>query len=319
MAIIFRCANCNTVNKVADEVAGKAVRCGKCQAVLKVPAAGTSAASPPAPTPPAAPAVEEETQRGSLTPAESSRRRDDGEEEKPRPRRRKNREAEDENEGQDLPRPRNLLKARQRKKSRLGLILTLVGVGVLAGCGLCGGIGWYFYSKVNQVVGEGAVYDGGGPEAKTLPPLEDIRDGKFTRPPRTTAPTTYFHMVSTKGDYIGQGKSFSYSVNEVTARKIPHGVEVNAGPWEADFYGAGTQMLPPGEYADAHRTSPGDAPGIDVHGDGRGCNQTAGKFIVWELAVVGDQVVRLAIDFVQQCEGKGPPLYGRIRFNSTFH
>ena len=40
--------------------------------------------------------------------------------------------------------------------------------------------------------------------------------------------------------------------------------------------------------------------------------------MVWELEVRGDQVVRLAIDFVQHGEKTGPPLYGVIRFNSSF-
>jgi hypothetical protein len=321
MPIVFRCPGCSSLNKVGDEAAGKAVRCGKCQAVLTVPAAPTPAEAAPAPAipepAPPAPVVKKEIPQVTPGPPKTARRREDDTEDAPRPRRR--RDKADEEEGQELPRPRNLLKARQNKKSRVGLVIALTGVGLLAGCGLCSGIGWYFYSQFySQVAGADAIYDGGGPEAKTLPPLEDVRDGKFTRPPRATTPTSYFRMVSSKGDYIGGGKTYSISGNEVTVRKSAHGLTVGAGEWHADFYGAGTQLLKPGEYPNAHRTSNGDAPGIDVNGQGRGCNQTSGKFIIWEMGIVGDQVISLAIDFLQQCEGNGPPLYGRVRYNSTF-
>ena len=33
----------------------------------------------------------------------------------------------------------------------------------------------------------------------------------------------------------------------------------------------------------------------------------------------GNTVVRLAVDFVQRCEGKMPPLVGILRYNSTFY
>jgi hypothetical protein len=344
MPIIFRCAGCGSLNRVGDDVAGKAVRCGKCQAVLTAPAAGTPA--PAAPEPPPAPVAEEKVARESAAPTKTSRpreadeddeprprRRETDEDDEPRPRRRKDRDDEDEDEprsrrrkdkedeAEDLPRPRNLLKARQRKKSRVGLILALVGVGLLSFGGLCAGVIWHVWdqarSQIAQAVGD-SIYEGGGPEAKSLPALEDIRDGKFAKPPRATTPTTYFRMVSSKGDYIGQGKTYSYAAHDMKVRTKAHVLEVEVGPWQADFWGADKQVFKPGEYPDARRMGEGVDPGIDVHGEGRGCNQTKGKFIVWELAIVGDQVVRLAIDFVQHCEGNGPPLYGRIRFNSSF-
>jgi predicted Zn finger-like uncharacterized protein len=328
MPIVFRCPGCGSLNRVGDEMAGKAVRCGKCPTVLTVPAAGAPA--PPEPEPPPAPVPEAEDVREPVAPPKRSRRREDDEDDEPRrrkgrddeddesrPRRRK-KEREDEDEPQDLPRPRNLLKTRQRKRSRVGLILALVGVGLLSACGVCAGVSWYIWDQVrSQIAGE-SIYEGGGPEAKELPPLEDIRDGKFTRPPRSTTGAYYFRMASSKGDFIGGGKSYSFAPHDIKVRKTARGVEIDAGPWQADFYAADNQIFKPGEYPDARRIGEGVAPGIDVHGEGRGCNQTKGKFIVWELAVVNDQVVRLAIDFVQHCEGKGPPLYGRIRINSTF-
>src|SRR5262249_38221536 len=40
--------------------------------------------------------------------------------------------------------------------------------------------------------------------------LEAVRDGKFIRPSRSAAPVSYLRAVSSPGDYIGQGKSYSY-------------------------------------------------------------------------------------------------------------
>ena len=51
---------------------------------------------------------------------------------------------------------------------------------------------------------------------------------------------------------------------------------------------------------------------------GRGCNQIAGTFVVWELQLRGNEVVRLAVDFEQRCEINGPPLRGSVRLNSNF-
>jgi hypothetical protein len=153
--------------------------------------------------------------------------------------------------------------------------------------------------------------------------LEAVRDGKFIRPPRGAAPVSYLRAVSSPGDYIGQGKSYWYSGDELTVRRSDRGVQINVGPvggWTLQFGGPRGHFLEVGEYLDAKRYPfSDDSPGIEFTGNGRGCNQIAGKFAVWELEVKGNEVVRLAIDFVQRCEQTGPPLSGMLRFNSSFH
>ena len=42
-----------------------------------------------------------------------------------------------------------------------------------------------------------------------------------------------------------------------------------------------------------------------------------GEFVIWELEINGEQIMRLAVDFTQRSEGKGPPLRGKLRINST--
>ena len=59
-------------------------------------------------------------------------------------------------------------------------------------------------------------------------------------------------------------------------------------------------------------------PGLDVFGDGRGCNIDIGRFFLSDIAFNADgSVSRLALDFEQHCTGAiiGPALYGSVRFN----
>jgi hypothetical protein len=60
-------------------------------------------------------------------------------------------------------------------------------------------------------------------------------------------------------------------------------------------------------------------PRLEFIGNGRGANKIAGKSVVWELKVKGDEVTRLAIDFIQHSEETKPPLYRMIQVNSSFY
>jgi hypothetical protein len=153
--------------------------------------------------------------------------------------------------------------------------------------------------------------------------LEAIRDGRFIKPPRSAAPVTYLRAVSSPGDYIGQGKTYTYGREDLTVRRSDRGVQITVGGiggWQVLFGAPRGRFLEVGEYLDAKRYPfSNDAPGIEFRGYGRGANRIAGKFAVWEFEVQGNDIVRLAIDFVQRCEETMPPLYGKVRFNSSFH
>jgi len=149
--------------------------------------------------------------------------------------------------------------------------------------------------------------------------VEALREGKFLRPPRSVVPSSYLKAVSSKGDYIGQGKTYSYSGDQLRIRRVDRGVRIDVENWMIWIGAPRGKFLEVGEYADAKRYAfSDDSPGIDFTGNGRGSNQIVGKFAVWEIELKGNEVVRLAIDFVQHCERTQPPLYGMIRFNSNF-
>jgi S1-C subfamily serine protease len=83
------------------------------------------------------------------------------------------------------------------------------------------------------------------------------------------------------------------------------------------------QVLQPGDYPRARRSGlDGELPELDYSGLGLySSSQISGRFVVWEIESSGSDIKRLAVDFVAHpiYNGKeGPPVYGMIRYNSTF-
>ena len=139
-----------------------------------------------------------------------------------------------------------------------------------------------------------------------------------TRQAAAPAPSSYLKIVSTPGDYIGQGKNYDYPGQQTAIKKTQRGVNVSVDRWSLDVGGPKGQFFAVGEYLNAKRFAfSGDSPGLDFSGQGRGSNKLSGEFVVWELELNGDQIVVWRIDFVQRSEEKNQPLNGKLRFNST--
>jgi hypothetical protein len=156
------------------------------------------------------------------------------------------------------------------------------------------------------------------------PNFDALRDGRFIQPARSAFPVTYLRVESLAGDYIGQGKNYAYQKDDLTFQPWGFGgirCQVGQmGNWSL-LLGAGQgRNLQVGEYRDAKRHPfSGASPGIEFTGNGRGCNTISGAFRIWELEIDGTSVGRLAVDFVQRCEERSPPLAGMLRYNSRFH
>lgn len=89
----------------------------------------------------------------------------------------------------------------------------------------------------------------------------------------------------------------------------------------ADFAAPGFNRIEKGEYDSAARFpfQKENQPGMDISGDGRGCNQLKGKFIVRDVHYnQNDELQDIAIDFIQHCEAGISYLSGIIRYNSSF-
>jgi hypothetical protein len=141
-------------------------------------------------------------------------------------------------------------------------------------------------------------------------------------------PQTYIYLNSQPGDYIGGGLHQTFTSSDGSFSVTPYAGSVTVSfntPdyshwWYLDFGAPTTAKFVKSQYDQAQRFafhSP-TKPGLDVFGDGRGCNTLTGRFLVSEYVLAIDgSVARLAIDFEQHCEDGSAALYGSVRYNST--
>jgi hypothetical protein len=138
---------------------------------------------------------------------------------------------------------------------------------------------------------------------------------------------TQLSLNSQPGDYIGQGFQQTLTSADgvfMIRRNFDNGVRiffVGSQPlrfWGLDFGAPGNADLATGVYEGATRFSSPSAPGLDVSGDGRGCNMITGRFEVLEITYGpgADEVQSFAADFEQHCEGGLSALFGSFRFTA---
>jgi hypothetical protein len=147
---------------------------------------------------------------------------------------------------------------------------------------------------------------------------------------RAAAGVTSLLLNSEPGDYIGQGQLlvFTDADGAFLATSGGGGNVVNISfntPtfnhwWYVNFGAPNTEPLAVGSYDGAARSpfrGPGQ-PGLEVTGDGRGCNTLTGRFTVLELVLGGaGEVVSFRASFEQHCEGATPALRGEVRYNAN--
>jgi hypothetical protein len=140
-----------------------------------------------------------------------------------------------------------------------------------------------------------------------------------------TTKRTFVTMYSQNGEYIGQGEHrlFLPSMGSITVTGNAGyvSVGVSGGTHGDEFtltFGApsGTRF-DTRTYLRAQRTPFASAghPGIDIYGDGRGCNEISGRFDVKDFATdASGTITRLWIVFEQHCEGDPPALFGELMY-----
>lgn len=134
-------------------------------------------------------------------------------------------------------------------------------------------------------------------------------------------PRTRAYIDGQSGDWISGGQDYSFSApNDAFAASAigDSFISVTFSGWRAEFEASTGRTLAPGNFEGATRYpfNAASIPGLSISSPGRGCNQLTGWFEVHEAAVSGSSVTKLAVDFVQRCDG-GPPLFGAIRINSA--
>src|SRR5437879_2756766 len=143
------------------------------------------------------------------------------------------------------------------------------------------------------------------------------------------AQVTSLTMISDAGDYIGGGQFYFYTPADGTftaQQNFAQGVSLAFNTpsfdhfWYLDFAAPNSQPLTVGTYLGATRFpfQASSEPGLDVAGDGRGCNMLTGSFQVLQVTYgSGTDIVAFDAVFEQHCEGAVPALRGEIRYNAN--
>jgi hypothetical protein len=121
-------------------------------------------------------------------------------------------------------------------------------------------------------------------------------------------------------DFIGAGNSKMYygdtSTFALTGGKtaLIYNVSGQRDDWEADIKAPTGKVLQPGTY-NTNRFGGTGVAGLDVSGDGRGCNTSTGTLTIKRITFdAAGKVTTLNASFVQHCEGAAPALRGTIRY-----
>lgn len=138
-------------------------------------------------------------------------------------------------------------------------------------------------------------------------------------------PRSSLVLVSHPGDYIGGGMTRTASdldnlfSTTCSTSQLHVGIDGDAW-WDVHLAAADGGPLTTGTYEGATRWpfQNSAVPGLDVSGDGRGCNMLSGRFVISEIACATDgKLQKLAVDAEQHCEGAAAPLFAFLRVNSS--
>lgn len=135
-------------------------------------------------------------------------------------------------------------------------------------------------------------------------------------------PDTGAYFDSEQGDYLGAGQPMTFSSVVAQGDQMSPAFTVSNGvdSFVLTFVApVGQPTLTPGVYENAVRAStPSATPGLDVNGDGRGCNTSAGRFVVDDSSYDGSgHVLTFAARFELHCNGNSPALFGFVSYNSA--
>jgi len=156
----------------------------------------------------------------------------------------------------------------------------------------------------------------------------------FRAPALAASPTFRLITHSDTADFIGHGESwncsngssYQVSVGEASSSLVRFHI-TGPGTFSLDlgFASPSGQNLIPGLYSRAMRLPfRGTASGLEISGNGRGCNSLTGSFYVHEYVFANGTVQKAAIDFIQICDTASddinqasPRLVGSWRYNSA--
>jgi hypothetical protein len=135
---------------------------------------------------------------------------------------------------------------------------------------------------------------------------------------------TGLHMSGDPTDWVSAGLTYDYTpanaIITIVGSRSSARFTIKADDktmWTGGFQPPTGDILAPGTYDNASRYAfNGSGAGLDVTGDGRGCNTISGSFTVHELTFVGTDVRTFSISFEQHCEQGTPALRGEFDFRA---
>jgi hypothetical protein len=143
-------------------------------------------------------------------------------------------------------------------------------------------------------------------------------------------------FVSEKGDDVGEGKRWTISANQGVwkASIIPDQFGVPIGfnvffeakeafktqvgtAWSWQFATANTARVSAGTFPNAVGIATATQPGMNVTGNGKGCNSGEGSYAISALVIACARVEKVILTFEQRCNGKTAKLRGTVTFDVT--
>jgi hypothetical protein len=136
---------------------------------------------------------------------------------------------------------------------------------------------------------------------------------------------TWACLASEKGDFLGQGRTWTYTPAQITASLefFSKTLNIEFAKWRFTLAPSMEEHWRP-ELFDSAAKRPGfgqdtsDRPALEVTSEHRACRRSNGQFEVLEFAYDSEkqEVRSLAVNIEHSCDG-GPPLRGYIRYNSA--
>jgi hypothetical protein len=130
-----------------------------------------------------------------------------------------------------------------------------------------------------------------------------------------------------QGDYISGGRSYNYSTaanDSLNVNSNGNGITVSVNGasgdwWTLSLSAPSGQTLAPGVYNAATRDAfkAPTVPGLDLSGNGRGCNTLTGSFVIQNVVFGPDNYVqKFDATYEQHCEGGTPALRGEVHITN---
>lgn len=154
------------------------------------------------------------------------------------------------------------------------------------------------------------------PPGPQFPPPSNL----WAPSPGATPPSgNYVYLESEPDDYVGGAGTYTYTQADSLLDVSTNGARLEVGItgdeyWMGQFQGMNTlTRLEPGYYGGLQRFpfhNPATG-GLSWIGEGRGCNQLSGWFVVDGVSYVGDALAAIDLRFEQVCQD-GPLPYGAL-------